>query len=155
MTRSSHDWLNIDRYVLIQERCLEQVEEYFVGNHNVRLPVLVTPTDVEFRGVLQCLGDIEIFIDLRLDRDGADNVRNRRLTYHAQICIPRVLRILRYDNSEHYPDHPDAFHKHLFDPAGNPSGLQHIGRDHFRRYASSSTKCSSGGRPAVETLGTI
>lgn len=41
------------------------------------------------------------------------------------------MRILRYDNAHDYPDHPDAFHKHLFGAAGKPAGVQRIGQDQF------------------------
>lgn len=131
MPGTNHDWQVMDRYFTIHERCLDQVEEYFVVEHNVRFPVTRSHTRIRFRGFLQCLGGIEVFIDLGLVRDKVDRVRGRRFTYHAQISTPQVITVLRYDNAPHYPAHPDAFHKHLFDASGNPAGVVHIGRRQF------------------------
>lgn len=127
----NHDWQDIDRYFAIHENSLEQVEEYFIVAHDVRHPTVLDRTQVQFRGTLKCLGHIEIHLNLWLDRDSSDRVRGRQFAYHAQISKPRVVNILRYDNAAHYPDHPDTFHKHLFDAVGKQVGIEHIGRQDF------------------------
>lgn len=44
-------------------------------------------------------------------------VRLNRSRYHAGVLGQAPRAIFRYDNAHAYPGHPDAFHKHQFDPA--------------------------------------
>lgn len=131
MSPARHEWQDLDRYLQVHESSLEPTETYFVTENDLRVPVLLTPAEVHFRGVIRCLGDIEIHTRIWLERNRRNQIRGISFRYHAQIGRPRVIPILRYDNADHYPDHPDAFHKHLFDATGKQVAIEHVGRDAF------------------------
>lgn len=131
MPETRRRWRNINRFQDTHRRDLEQAEEYFVIAHDLRNPVLLSSTWLRYHGVLSCHGGIEIHVNHQLVRDHSNRVRTAVVSYHAQITEFEVVHIVRYDNAHDYPDHPDAFHKHLFDAAGKPAGVEHIGRDNF------------------------
>lgn len=132
-------WMDLERFLAIHERCMEDVEEYFVLSHDLYGPIVRRADLVRFSGMMHCLDGIEIHVFLELRRDERNRVRGRRFQYHAQLRIPpdndvdafRIVNILRYDNASHFRSHPDAFHKHLFADDGSPIGVEHVGRQDF------------------------
>ncbi len=139
MPGENHGWMRLDRYLAIHQSCMDQVEDYFVVDHDLQAPSFVSLSQVRFTGVIPCHDGIEIHVDQILERDSTDRVRPSFYRYHVQFRVPvdieplapRVVNILRYDNAHPYPDHPDPFHKHLFTSVGKPAGVEHIGREHF------------------------
>lgn len=130
MPGTNHDWLDLDHYLAIHERCMAQAETYFVFDHDIHRPVVISSTQVRFTGVIHCYDDIEIHVDKVLDRDTINRVRGRYYRYHAQRTNP-VIPILRYDTSPHFHEFPDRFHKHDFDANGQETRVVHIGRQHW------------------------
>lgn len=132
-------WMNLDRYLAIHERCLDDAEEYFVVRHNLYEPIVRRADFIRFSGTMHCHDGIEIHVFLELKRDARNRVRGRRFQYHAQLRVPpsndvgafHIVNILRYDNASHFRMHPDAFHKHLFADDGTPIGVEHVGRQNF------------------------
>ena len=72
-------------------------------------------------GRIRCLGglllDVEEYLELRL-LQGRLRVRPVTYSYHVRIGGQRSRNIFRYDNFHAYSRerHPDAHHKHRFDP---------------------------------------
>ncbi len=123
----NHDWHDLEHYLAIHDRRMAEAEEYFVVSHDLHRPLVLSPTQLRFKGIIHCHGGIEIHVDKILDLDNRNMVRGRSYKYHAQISGSPVMNILRYDTAPHDRDHPDAFHKHVFDDVGNEEVL-HVGR---------------------------
>jgi hypothetical protein len=131
MPGENHDWLNLDHYLAIHERCMAQAEENFVVAHDLLWSVVVAPHMIRFRGIVRCHGELEIHVDKTLDRDRLNRVKGRRYSYQALIAGVPPVRIFRYDNADHFRNHPDAFHRHRFDSVGREIAVEHAGRQNW------------------------
>lgn len=139
MPGDNDGWMDADRYVQIHQSCMDQVEKYFVLDHDLHRPSFVSISQIRFQGIIHCNDGIEIHVDEVLLRDRRNRVRGYVYRYHALIrmesridpAMSHVVNILRYDNADHFANHADAFHKHTFTADGDPDAVQHIGRQNF------------------------
>lgn len=87
------------------------------------LRAIHTRTLVSWDGVLYCAAGIEIHISKSqqvTERHGQLMVETTDYSYHVLRRVGRqTTNLLRYDNVHVQPDHPDAHHRHRYDPDGN------------------------------------
>lgn len=117
----SAGWLPLDAYLTIQAHVLADfrsdgflLEERLSLSEGGDERLLV-------EGRIRCRGglfiDVEEFLAVRTAR-GRRHVRSVRYSFHAGIEGPLGRTVFRYDNHHSYlrEGHPDAHHKHVFDP---------------------------------------
>lgn len=126
-----HDWISWDQYQNIHNSRLQDFDHFILDNQ-----LTAVPTDilVFWNGSLYCMNGIEIVVEKTQDvrsRDGVPEVRTRTYKYQVlQKDGERAVKLLRYDNSTHHQDHPDAHHRHRFDENGEQIyPVEHVGAD--------------------------
>ena len=91
----------------------------FVVENLVEIRTQDTPEEFGLSGRVRCLHGLFVDVDkvlaVRIQR-GRRMVRTVEYSYHVGIEGKRNRPIFRYDNAHPYPGHPDAHHKHRFDP---------------------------------------
>lgn len=118
-----HGWNELGNAIIIHERRLQSfLDEGFVITHNVQVRVFHNrahaPVAVKIAGRILCVHHLFLDVETDLDvmqRGGRAWVRLADCKYHAGVSGNRARTIFRYDTSHPYPDHPDNYHKHLFD----------------------------------------
>lgn len=131
--RASDGWNSYENYLAVHERRMESLSHYFVERDSLSF-VIIPPTNVLLRGSVYCRGGLVLHVENTLSINDRRQVRGSRYRYQAQFSYPPTREIFRYDNAhDGYPDHPDAFHKHVFSPLTwkSVSPPQHIGIDQW------------------------
>lgn len=125
MSADRHGWNEYENYIIRLERQVRDFSEAgFVHSSSVgdltsrsrrdHAPELV------FSGRLSCADSLYIDVEETFEvmtRAGRPWIRMVGSKFQAGISGPGPRIIFRYDNAHSYPGHPDAFHKHQFDPA--------------------------------------
>lgn len=123
--RNWHAW---DNYQVVHERKLAGFLGHFILDD--QLEITVTQSQVLWRGVLYCVGNLELHVTKAQDveyRQGRPYVRTRRYAYHLQRRIgDQVTYIFRYDNGDRHEGHPDNYHCHRYHADGSVT-VEHIG----------------------------
>ncbi|MFT4040785.1 MAG: hypothetical protein QM692_21570 [Thermomicrobiales bacterium] len=135
---SRHGWYERGTFFFLISLDLQQFkdDEFVVADGLVR-KIAEQPADLEIlAGRLTCQHSLFLDVQMKLDttvRGGRIWVRLRTRQYHAGVLGKHPRPIFRYDNSHPYPGHPDAFHKHQFDPATweQPDWPVWIGRENW------------------------
>lgn len=135
-----HGWNTLERYLHIHARHMDLLQASgFVVEDGLEFELRDDPPVLIIWGRLRCLHGL--FVDVRKtlavqDRQRRIMVRTIDYAYHAGIEGAKDRPIFRYDNAHTYPGHPDAHHKHRFDPAtwrqiGRPDWVGAAGWPHL------------------------
>jgi hypothetical protein len=127
---SRHDWNGWEGYLAAHEGHLRSLEHFIELDALQWIP---SQTQVDWKGILYCLGSIEIRVHKLQDveiRGGSHLVRTTDYSYHVQRRNKdeSVTNLFRYDNVHPHPGHATAHHKHTFRPNGDDV-ISHVGED--------------------------
>ncbi len=99
--------------------------------HHDLLTTKLSSDKLKISGLLKCRGGYTIAVNKFLELDEAENGKTYARTYsYSYHCEKDGCPILRYDDSQHYPDHPDKHHKHNFDDCGHGTVIW-VGEDNW------------------------
>lgn len=110
--------LSLERYLAIYDSRLRKLSSYFVVDDRIGFDVS-PKRGVHFHGEIICRGDLVLHIDERLSVDPDGIVRGTDISYDAEWLGPPRRKIFRYDNAHSFEqyNHPDEFHKHVWNPS--------------------------------------
>jgi hypothetical protein len=125
-----HRWNGLDGYLLIHDKRIADFDHFIVDNG---LRHTVTPTVVTWDGIIRFQGGIEVKVEREQaarTNHGRLQVRTETYSYHAYRRVGRrTTNIIRYDNAHPYAGHPDAHHRHRYEPDGTEGPVEHVGHD--------------------------
>jgi len=110
----------IDAYLNLHEAHLARFRDHFLIEND--LDFGYRKREVRVGGRLHFVHDLILDVDIKLAVDADRRVRVIRYRFNAALLRDRHRPIFRYDNAHAYPGHPDAHHKHVFDPL-DPAAL--------------------------------
>lgn len=111
---------SLDSYLAVTDSHLARFRDHFLIDEALNFDILRDAGLIE--GSLGFVDELslDVTIDLVVDANRRIEVVDYR--FHASIERGRHRPVCRYDNAHAYPGHPDAHHKHTFDPL-NPDAL--------------------------------
>ncbi len=87
------EWQDLNRCLSMYDRWIDHACSYFVIEPNILIPDTITPSWVRLKGTLSCQGDLDLHVDIVLERDAQDRVRGRLYRYYAQFDHVRFARL--------------------------------------------------------------
>lgn len=110
-----------EQYQAIHTKKIASLSPHFIVSDEL-VPQLV-PGAVIWRGVLYCVGAVEIHVfkvqNMFTRADGRPAVQTEIYEYHVLQRLQQGERnIVRYDNAHLHEGHPDAHHRHEYDANG-------------------------------------
>lgn len=129
MPADRHGWNHIDNFFFLFFGQVEDLlEQGFVVEDDIHVrESKASLTDSKttdhgqgtyIEGRLLCRDHLFVDVEIELSvtwRGGRQWVRIAECKYHAGILGDSARTVFRYDNAHPYPEHPDSFHKHVFD----------------------------------------
>lgn len=106
----------LSRYIRIHTNVLAQLmREGFVCTDGLEFVAEPESGTVQLRGNLACLGGIVIAVDKLLAiLDAGEDPQVQTDVYKYNVSVAGAFNVFRYDNAEHYSEHPDVHHRHDF-----------------------------------------
>lgn len=121
MAADQHRPNSWESYLSAHRGKLRDFEDHFILDNRLTYDLL--PEGVWWRGTLVCQDGIEVHVERyqrSFFRKGSRWVETLFYKYEViQRRAGRIIQVVRYDNVHAQRGHPDAHHRHVFDPDGS------------------------------------
>lgn len=105
---------SIENYLAVHDTCLALFRDHFLIADNLSRDR--DEGEMRVAGRLRFVHGLVLDVEIALAVDADHRVRVIDYAFHAALVLDRHRPIFRYNNAHAYPGHPDAHHKHVFDP---------------------------------------